>query len=161
MKSKGYDNTIVHRSTSHCEIGIIFWPPNHTNNKYRSITKIGESFGKGKYHTVENYVEIIYTIKDICIELEDKGFEVTYDMCKNGTSDIGINISKDNTGRDAFKYGDIKDVLERLKDYMGQNQPESSKGKLGNVKFTSVPRHSWLSNDNDLYRSICIIIQLK
>ena len=115
--------------------------------------------------STDNYVEIIYTIKDICIELEDKGLKVTYDMCKDGTSDIGINICK-NVGVHqhrhedvSFKYGDIKEVLNRLKDYLGHNYP-SSLGSLVSVKFTSVPRHSWLSNDDDLYRSICIIIKL-
>ncbi len=56
-------------------------------------------------------------VKDICIELEDAGFEVTFPDT-GGEILLRINIKK-NSGY--FKYNEVKEVLLRLKDYLGEH----------------------------------------
>lgn len=66
--------------------------------------------------------EIIQDIKDICLELQDEGFRVFTNQL--GFNSLGNregfypNIEIFTKANDNFKYTDIEDVVERLKDYM-------------------------------------------
>ncbi len=70
-----------------------------------------------KYNeNIEN--STIEDIKDILLELEDEGFKVDYSNLKDIKGEDSISIKKD--AAKGFKYSDIKEVLLRLKDYLGE-----------------------------------------
>lgn len=58
-------------------------------------------------------------LKDICLELKDEGFKVDIDRWKHN-----IDITKSQNQRFPeidFKYSEVSEVIERLKDYLSQN----------------------------------------
>lgn len=60
--------------------------------------------------------DIVQNLKDICIELEDEGFKIFLQGI-NPHVEIHLGISK---GGEDFKYGEVSEVVERMKDYMKQ-----------------------------------------
>src|ERR1035437_2849647 len=77
---------------------------------------------KGRSETIAK--KIREDIKDICLELEDEGFStITHKAGLAGNLEclfIGIGNSRCITNKKAeFKYGEISEVIERLKEYLG------------------------------------------
>lgn len=69
----------------------------------------------------ESEYETIEDIKDICIELEDKGYEIGFGT-GNGYHSVLIETGEfmfRSNHTNVFYYKDIKEVVERLKDYLG------------------------------------------
>ncbi len=52
-------------------------------------------------------------LQDICLELEDNGFEVEFKYR------YGLNHIKISKNNKSFKYDEVKEVMLRLKEYLG------------------------------------------
>lgn len=61
--------------------------------------------------------ELELDVKDIFIELQDKGFEVEVDLRPQGVDMFSVSICRNNL----FSYKDVKEQFERTKDYLEQN----------------------------------------
>jgi hypothetical protein len=57
-------------------------------------------------------------IRDICIELEDEGYEIFFGS-GNGYHSLFIVYKSDKHGYGVFYYKEVEEVIERLKDYLG------------------------------------------
>ncbi len=57
-------------------------------------------------------------IRDICLELEDDGFDIFYAGFYTTGATCAIRIAKPS---EKFLYTEVKEVLLRLKDYLGSN----------------------------------------
>jgi hypothetical protein len=89
---------------------------------------------KKSFESVEQASDVV---SDICIELEDKGFKVVHhnNLRPNtpDTADVLISIPYSDFqvhtthSFPLFKYSDVEEVVERLKDYLGD--------KIISVKF--------------------------
>src|ERR1035437_4337077 len=91
--------------------------------------------------------EVYYTIKDICLELEDKGYNLWYwNPSVDGSrlpwakdNSCEGNISKFTRGGVAtFKYSDVKEVVDRLKEYLGSNLVSMSIRRYGDYVWTDI-----------------------
>ena len=72
------------------------------------------------YKIFEEYgSEIIETIKDICLEIDDKGYAtcISHDVAFNYF--LWVNKKRNEMSSPAFQYDEVKDVIDRLKDYLG------------------------------------------
>jgi hypothetical protein len=63
-------------------------------------------------------------IKDICLELEDDGFSVTYNSALGPIKAIGIKLQhhsshNGNTDNTFFDYEQVKEVVDRIMLYLG------------------------------------------
>lgn len=91
-----------------------------------------------KYNESVDTEEVINTIKDICIELEDEGFSIEIQKhLDSGTPTGGTTTlyikkyfkqaewhSSANAGKGgecSFSFGVVREVVERLSDYLGEN----------------------------------------
>ena len=70
-----------------------------------------------------NTNEVTDTVKDICLELEDQGYNVLHssvdDLFENNNS-VNIRRIKDDHFV-SFSPNDIKEVIDRLKEYLCSN----------------------------------------
>ena len=114
------------------------------------------------YESFESTSEVLNTINDICLELEDKGFEVNQSKLLESDSLVIITIRKADAYVDSngvkigtsFKYDEIEEVVERIKDYI------VSLGIERDIRITTEPKITWLSNENDLYRYITLRVYI-
>ncbi len=93
--------------------------------KYEHLKKYNESVEEKSFED----------IKDICLELKDNGYEVSYYIF---SSHKKMSIRIDNP-RGKIVYDDIKDVLLRLDDYLGDNYIDTDYiGNYVNVHFETI-----------------------
>lgn len=106
--------------------------------------------------------EVVDTVKDICLEIEDDGLNVehfTESSLIKGRKEITnynvIYISSTNwvKGKETFKYSVVEEVIERLKEYLG-DRIHSMKARRGmaNNPMIDIGR---LINHNNIF---CIVI---
>ncbi len=68
---------------------------------------------------------VIDDIKDICLELEDIGLDVEIESSDRFNGQISISknqigdASQDDSLHEFFDYNEVSEVIERLKDYLG------------------------------------------
>ena len=63
--------------------------------------------------------EVINTIADICIELEDEGYKISIEGSTprwQYKDEYHVSIDKE---QDKFKYADVSTVVDRIKSYLG------------------------------------------
>lgn len=67
-------------------------------------------------YTMKNEIEL--DIKDICLEINDDGFETK--RCRRYINDIGVypSITIKKHDERAFDYKEVEDVVERIKEYL-------------------------------------------
>lgn len=75
----------------------------------------------------EKATELIPDLKDICLELEDEGFDISFASHESSgnpytaTYVYHVCIQKNGT----YRYNEqVKEVCERIKDYLGDNYKE-------------------------------------
>lgn len=66
--------------------------------------------------TFENFNnnEMVDTVKDICLELEDEGFDVRHNWINETTIMKGTGAK-----HVLFDYNEVKEVIDRLREYLG------------------------------------------
>ena len=106
--------------------------------------------------------EVVDTVKDICLELEDDGLNVEHftesSLIKGSNLLLNYNviyISSTNwvKGKETFKYSVVEEVIERLKEYLG-DRIHSMKARRGlaNNPMVDIGR---LTNRDNIF---CIVI---
>ena len=73
-------------------------------------------------------IEIVKTVKDICLELSDSGLKVKVES----PGDTRVKTILIDISAKAFRMDDISDTYERIKDYTSQY------GFKSNIKFRSL-----------------------
>jgi hypothetical protein len=70
----------------------------------------------------------ISDIKDICLELEDKGYSIQFNTTPttNGYYIVMIEKITEYPYNDGFVYNDVEEVVDRLQDYIGMKIMEIS-----------------------------------
>lgn len=77
-----------------------------------------------KLFEATDILEVEQTIKEICLELEDEGFEITLNNIFTGgriSVPLTLNMSllrHSNMGLRTFIYDEVSEVIERIRDYM-------------------------------------------
>ena|ERR1035437_8731029 len=106
--------------------------------------------------------EVIDTVKDICLELEDDGYFVRHNLSNRhapfvGTEHNEITINKIIEGRHtSFSPYDIKDVIYRLKEYLGSNWI-SLRVNSGGLSDCSLSIYRHISDTNFNWKSIYVV----
>ena len=81
----------------------------------------GEKIVKFNEELFIDVTEMIEDVKDICLELEDKGFSIKsgFDVAHIPFIPSCIIITKRcNSEFDVFGYDEVREVIDRLKDYL-------------------------------------------
>lgn len=73
-----------------------------------------------KLYETFNKKEIDQTLKEICLELEDDGYEISISSPPSFISHHIVNSIKISKGC-GFPFSDIKEYLLRMKEYLGDN----------------------------------------
>lgn len=76
-------------------------------------------------HDQINNNEIIETVKEICLELEDEGFTIKISPSTpqyQARNEYYVTIGKFiGLTHKSFEYNDVQEVIDRLKDYLGKH----------------------------------------
>jgi hypothetical protein len=75
-----------------------------------------------KTHKLFESTEREEDIKDICLELEDEGFNIEYNNVLDPVKSIGINVPyREGAGviSEFFDYDQVKEVVDRIVLYLG------------------------------------------
>jgi len=97
-----------------------------------------------KYLRLFESNSVVEDIKDICLELEDIGLDVEIESSGrfNGLISISKNqigdASQDDSLSEFFDYSEVREVIERLKDYLGN-------------RIISIMVTSWVNVQGDIY----------
>lgn len=69
------------------------------------------------YRIFESSKELELDVKDIFVELQDKGFDIDIDLRPQGINMFNVGVSNDKL----FQWCDISEEFERTKEYLEQN----------------------------------------
>ncbi len=148
MKSNGYElkyGSMFHTPQNGCGQEIFFY---RLGSSWEEDDEIKEG------HDINRYEDknVVDDVKDICLELEDIGFTVNSNYQMSNKTRC-LNISKDGN---VFKYTEIEDVVDRLKNYLGD--------KIKSVESQSNSVPLWVDshylNINTNLRSFRIIYKI-
>lgn len=84
------------------------------------ILKNDRNFVYMKYLRLFESNGIIEDLKDICLELSDMGIEVKIGRMNHVSKGIIVIGKPNKDDGECFYYKDVREVIERIKDYLGK-----------------------------------------